>query len=103
MNSTSCAAISLLIVSLAASAAENEREGDYWYVQTSAYTKHWTHDPDHNNHQELVGIERIYTDGLLWGAATFKNSFYQRSFTTPIWARSGSTSATRCTSSSVPG
>ncbi|WP_313431935.1 sn-glycerol-3-phosphate transporter [Pseudomonas sp.] len=40
----------------------------------------WTHGPEHNNHQELIGIERIYTDGLLWGAATFKNSFSQRSY-----------------------
>ncbi|MES4864626.1 sn-glycerol-3-phosphate transporter, partial [Acinetobacter baumannii] len=49
-------------------------------MQTSAYTRHWSHDPEHNNHQELIGIERVYTDGLLWGAATFKNSFYQRSY-----------------------
>lgn len=80
MNRTSFAAVGLLIMSLAANAEDGEREGDYWYVQTSAYTKHWSHDPDHNNHQELVGIERVYTDGLLWGAATFKNSFYQRSY-----------------------
>ncbi|WP_060492829.1 hypothetical protein [Pseudomonas sp. NBRC 111140] len=80
MNRTSFAAVGLLIMSLAANAEDGEREGDYWYVQTSAYTKHWSHDPDHNNHQELVGIERVYTDGLLGGAATFKNSFYQRSY-----------------------
>ena len=72
--------ITCFAVSFAASAADGEGQDGYWYVQTSAYTKHWTHDPDHNNHQELVGVERIYGDGLLWGAATFKNSFYQRSY-----------------------
>lgn len=74
------AGCALLVASLAAVADEAEREGDYWYLQTSVYTKHWSHDPEHNNHQELIGIERIYSDGLLWGAATFKNSFYQRSY-----------------------
>lgn len=77
---SSVAGIGLLAASLVATAADSEREGDYWYIQTSVWTKHWTHDPDHNNHQELVGIERVYTDGVLWGAATFKNSFYQRSY-----------------------
>lgn len=77
---SSVAGIGLLVASLVATAADSEREGDYWYIQTSVWTKHWTHDPDHNNHQELVGIERVYTDGVLWGAATFKNSFYQRSY-----------------------
>ncbi|MFJ4156899.1 sn-glycerol-3-phosphate transporter [Pseudomonas sp. NPDC089752] len=69
----------LMCASLAATAAEGEREGDYWYVQTSAHTLHWNPDPEHNNRQRLIGIERVYTDGLLWGGATFKNSFNQRS------------------------
>lgn len=80
MNPRMIAGLALVLASQAPMAAEQEREGDYWYVQTSAYTRHWSHDPEHNNHQDLVGIERVYTDGVLWGAATFKNSFYQRSY-----------------------
>jgi hypothetical protein len=80
MQRTPIVAIGLLAVSLAANAQEGEREGKYWYMQTSAYTKHWSHDPKHTNHQRLLGIERAYTDGLLWGAATFRNSFDQRSY-----------------------
>lgn len=80
MTARMIAGVALVLASQAPMAAAQEREGDYWYVQTSAYTRHWSHDPEHNNHQELVGIERVYTDGVLWGAATFKNSFYQRSY-----------------------
>ena len=28
-----------------------------WRLQTSLYTKHWNPDPEHNNHQKLIGIE----------------------------------------------
>jgi hypothetical protein len=55
-------------------------DGDYWYFQTSAYTKHWSDEPDHNNHQELIGIEHNLATGYLWGGATFLNSFDQRSY-----------------------
>jgi hypothetical protein len=55
-------------------------EGDFWYLQTSVYTKHWTDDPDHNNNQDLIGIERNRADKWVWGGATFRNSFSQRSF-----------------------
>lgn len=55
-------------------------DDDFWYFQTSVYTNHWNNDPDHNNHQELIGIERHFADGSLWGGATFLNSFDQRSY-----------------------
>lgn len=55
-------------------------DGEFWYFQTSAYTKHWKPDPDHNNRQKLIGIERNHEDGSLWGDATFLNSFDQRSY-----------------------
>lgn len=55
-------------------------EGDTWYYQTSAYTQHWKSDPDHNNRQKLLGVERQRADGSLWGGATFLNSFDQRSY-----------------------
>ncbi|MFZ5958253.1 sn-glycerol-3-phosphate transporter [Pseudomonas knackmussii] len=56
-----------------------EGDGDYWYLQTSVITRHWHHDPDHNNHQDLIGLERNRADGWLVGGATFRNSFSQRS------------------------
>lgn len=30
----------------------------YGYLQASAYTKHFKHNPEHNNNQELIGLER---------------------------------------------
>ncbi|MGK0162531.1 sn-glycerol-3-phosphate transporter [Pseudomonas mosselii] len=70
----------LLIVLLLLSTPLLATETGSWYLQTSAYTKHWQHNPDHNNHQELVGIERHMASGYLWGGATFLNSFDQRSY-----------------------
>jgi hypothetical protein len=55
-------------------------EQGFWYLQTSLYTRHYSPDSDHNNHQELLGIERNDASGWLWGAATFSNSFSQRSY-----------------------
>ena len=54
-------------------------DGGFWYLQTSIYTTHWNHDPDHNNHQELIGLERNRADGVVGSGATFQNSFSQRS------------------------
>ena len=51
-----------------------------WYLQTSVYTKHYSDDPDHNNNQDLIGLEREQASGWLFGGATFRNSFSQRSF-----------------------
>lgn len=70
----------LLLGALCISPCAWATDEDFWYFQTSAYTKHWTHDPDHNNHQELIGVERNFADGSLWGGATFLNSFSQRSY-----------------------
>lgn len=55
-------------------------EADFWLIQTSLYTNHWRNDPEHNNHQELIGVERNRADGSLWGGSTFLNSFDQRSY-----------------------
>lgn len=52
----------------------------YWYVQTSVFTQHFSPKPEHNNNQKLIGIERNRDDSYLWGAATFLNSFEQRSY-----------------------
>lgn len=52
----------------------------YWYVQGSVYTKHFKHNPEHNNNQELIGLERHTENSYLFGAATFLHSFDQRSY-----------------------
>lgn len=68
-----------LLLTLGCGTAMADDDGGFWYLQTSVYTTHWTHDPEHNNHQELIGLERNRADGIVWGGATFKNSFSQRS------------------------
>ena len=35
---------------------------------------------DHNNNQDLIGLERNEASGLVYGGATFRNSFSQRSY-----------------------
>ena len=57
-----------------------ERDEGFWYAQTSAYTRHFAPDPEHNNHQDLIGLERNEASGWVYGAATFRNSFRQRSY-----------------------
>ncbi|WP_193072626.1 sn-glycerol-3-phosphate transporter [Pseudomonas sp. FME51] len=52
----------------------------YWYVQGSVWTTHFSPQPDHNNHQDLIGIERHRENSYLWGAATFRHSFGGRSY-----------------------
>jgi hypothetical protein len=52
----------------------------FWAVQTSVHTRHFSPSPDHNNRQDLLGLERNEASGLLYGGATFRNSFAQRSF-----------------------
>ncbi|MFU5000209.1 palmitoyltransferase PagP [Pseudomonas paraeruginosa] len=54
-------------------------DGEFWYLQTSVYTRHFNPDPEHNNHQDLLGLEYNRADGVLAGGATFRNSFRQRS------------------------
>jgi hypothetical protein len=70
----------MFIALLPGASCLHAEEGDFWYLQTSVYTNHWTNDPDHNNNQELIGLERNWASGLLVGGATFRNSFYQRSY-----------------------
>lgn len=52
----------------------------YWYVQTSLYTKHFKEDSDHNNNQDLIGLERHTENSYLFGGATFRHSFGERSY-----------------------
>lgn len=50
-----------------------------WRIQTSLYTRHFDPDPDHNNDQNLWGVEAEFANGWLAGAAVFDNSFGQPS------------------------
>jgi len=52
---------------------------DRWYVFTSIYTRHFEPEPEHVNHQKMLGIEAQMTNNWLFGFATFDNSFGQRS------------------------
>jgi hypothetical protein len=56
-----------------------QQDKGFWYAQTSVYTRHYSPDPEHNNHQDLIGIERNQASGWVFGGATFRNSFRQRS------------------------
>lgn len=58
--------------------ADHDDRG-FWQVQTSVYTRHFSPSPEHTNRQNLIGVERNEESGWLYGAATFRNSFGQRS------------------------
>lgn len=51
----------------------------HWTVQTSLYTHHFNYNPDHNNDQNLIGVEAVFQNDWLAGAAVFDNSFGQAS------------------------
>ncbi|WP_460354749.1 MULTISPECIES: sn-glycerol-3-phosphate transporter [unclassified Pseudomonas] len=70
----------LLMAQAGHALAEDNAQGKgFWYAQTSVYTRHYSPDPEHNNHQDLIGIERNQASGWVFGGATFRNSFRQRS------------------------
>ena len=50
-----------------------------WRFQTSLYTKHWDPDPEHDNSQNLIGVEVLFHNDWIAGAAVFDNSFGQTS------------------------
>lgn len=52
----------------------------FWYVQGSVYTKHFKPKSEHNNHQELFGLEHHTENSYLFGGATFKHSYGKRSY-----------------------
>lgn len=52
---------------------------DRFFVETSVYTRHFSYDPDHNDHQNLILVEYNITQSWLAGAAVFDNSFGQSS------------------------
>ena len=72
----------LLAHATAALASEATPQDDkgFWYVQTSVYTRHFSPATQHNNNQDLIGLERNDASGWVFGGATFRNSFSQRSY-----------------------
>ena len=72
----------LLAHATAALASEATPQDDkgFWYAQTSVYTRHFSPATEHNNNQDLIGLERNDASGWVFGGATFRNSFSQRSY-----------------------
>lgn len=54
-----------------------ELEVKHVLMQTSVWTTHFSPVPEHNNQQDLLGIELHNREGWLAGGAFFKNSFEQ--------------------------
>lgn len=48
-------------------------------LKTSLHTQHFTPEPEHNNHQQLISLEVYNHENWLLGGARFKNSFDQDS------------------------
>ena len=55
----------LSLLAVLAAPAWAADDGDFWYLQTSVYTRHFNPDPEHNNHQDLLGLEYNRADGVL--------------------------------------
>lgn len=70
--------VALMALTLLGLSRAQAAEADSWYLQTSVYTKHFSPSPEHNNHQDLIGLEYSPREGGVYGAATFRNSFRQR-------------------------
>ena len=70
--------VASLLLSLYSSLSVAEDEYN-WQIHTSAYTHHFNYDPKHNDHQQLINLERYNQDDWLVGAASFQNSFNQAS------------------------
>jgi hypothetical protein len=64
-----------------------------WTIHRSLYTKHWDPVPEHNNNQNLLGLELGFDRNWVAGAALMDNSFNQPSqlvFVGKIWPLFGS-------------
>jgi hypothetical protein len=80
VKSTVLAALLLVSATCAQGAEESQDKDDgFWLVQTSVYTRHFSSDSEHNDDQSLIGLERNEASGLVYGAASFRNSFDQQS------------------------
>lgn len=76
---------SFLCFPIYSTAAENSyHEGDSInldnvYIYTSLYNQHFSPDPEHNDDQNMLGIEFRMTNKWLYGFSLFDNSFGQGS------------------------
>lgn len=59
--------------------ASQAEEQPYWRLKTSVLMWHFDPEPDHNNHQRMVGLEWWQRDGRHVGLVQFDNSFGQPS------------------------
>ncbi len=66
-----------LFVALAGNVAQAHEAR--WLLQTSVVTAHYEPEPDHNNRQNLIGLEYTRDNDWLLGGARFLNSFSQKS------------------------
>lgn len=67
-----------------AKAVDNDYKNDTFnvdrvYVYTSLFTKHVSPKPDHDDTQDMLGVELLMTNRWLCGLTTFDNSFGQNS------------------------
>lgn len=70
----------LILLMLLGSEAVRAESAAFWNLQTSVYTQHHANNASYNNRQDLLGLEYNRADHWLVGAATFRNSFNQRSY-----------------------
>lgn len=83
--------LGLLLLCQSVWAQEESEDGwvlSEWSVHFSIYTKHFDPEPDHNNDQNLVGIEALFENDWFVGAAVFDNSYNQDSqflFVGKVW------------------
>jgi hypothetical protein len=63
----------ILIFAYPAAAAEIEN----YYLQTSFFTHHYSEKDYQNNQQQLIGLERHYSNNDLDGIAFFENTYEQ--------------------------
>jgi hypothetical protein len=52
---------------------------DRFFLATSVYTKHFSYNPEHNDHQHLIEAEENISGQWLAGVSLFDNSFDQSS------------------------
>jgi len=74
------AACLVIVAPIACTPANAIADEGFWYLQGSVYTRHFGNNQGYNNHQDLIGLERNLASGVIAGAATFRNSFSQRSW-----------------------
>jgi hypothetical protein len=73
----SLAAVLWSVAPVAWSQASSDVPANRWVFQTSVYTRHFSYDPRHNDHQALMDLEYWREDNWLAGASWFRNSFKQ--------------------------